>query len=153
MAEIVKLRAKQTVNNALYYRNGPNTALVHNLSLNSKVLIQRKSGNQTGPYRLLAVEDETCYVQLSSGLTNFRSTSVKPYFRPKYTYDVEPEEPEVPVELDKLKAPTKLEELEAPVKPDELEAPAKLDKLEVPLPTLEVPYKPTKPTKTAVKRS
>ena len=39
MTEIVKLRAKQTVNNALYYRNGPNITLVHNLPLNSKVLI------------------------------------------------------------------------------------------------------------------
>jgi hypothetical protein len=39
IAEIVKLRAKQTINNALYYRNGPNTTLVHNLPLNSKVLI------------------------------------------------------------------------------------------------------------------
>jgi len=39
MAEIVKLQAKQTINNALYYRNGPNTTLVHNLPLNSKVLI------------------------------------------------------------------------------------------------------------------
>ena len=39
MAEIVKLRAKQTVNNALYYRNGPNITLVYNLPLNSKVLI------------------------------------------------------------------------------------------------------------------
>jgi hypothetical protein len=45
MAEIVKLRAKQTINNALYYRNGPNITLVHNLPLNSKVLIWRKSGN------------------------------------------------------------------------------------------------------------
>ena len=45
IAEIVKLRAKQTVNNALYYRNGPNTTLVYNLPLNSKVLIWRKSGN------------------------------------------------------------------------------------------------------------
>ena len=34
MAEIVKLRAKQTVNNALYYRNGPNITLVHDLPLN-----------------------------------------------------------------------------------------------------------------------
>ena len=59
MAEIVKLRAKQTINNALYYYNGPNTTLVHNLPLNSKVLIWRKSGNWTRPYRLLAVEDET----------------------------------------------------------------------------------------------
>jgi len=39
MAKIVKLRAKQTVNNALYHRNGPNITLVHNLLLNSKVLI------------------------------------------------------------------------------------------------------------------
>jgi hypothetical protein len=39
IAEIVKLRAKQIVNNALYYRNGPNTTPVHNLPLNSKVLI------------------------------------------------------------------------------------------------------------------
>jgi len=39
MAEIVKLRAKKTVNNALHYRNGPNTTLVYDLPLNSKVLI------------------------------------------------------------------------------------------------------------------
>jgi hypothetical protein len=52
--------------------------------------------------------------------------SVKPYFRPEYTYNVE---------LDKL------------------EVPAKLDKLEAPLPTLEVPCKLTKPAKPAVKRS
>jgi len=39
IAEIVKLRAKQAVNNALHYRNGPNTTPVHNLPLNSKVLI------------------------------------------------------------------------------------------------------------------
>jgi len=39
IAEIVKLRAKQTINNALYYCNGPNTTLVYNLLLNSKVLI------------------------------------------------------------------------------------------------------------------
>ena len=44
IAEIVKLRAKQTVNNALHYRNRPNTTPVHNLPLNSKVLIWRKSG-------------------------------------------------------------------------------------------------------------
>jgi hypothetical protein len=45
MAEIVKLWAKQTINNALHHRNGPNTTLVYNLPLNSKVLIWRKSGN------------------------------------------------------------------------------------------------------------
>jgi len=45
IAKIVKLRAKQTINNALYYRNGPNTTLVYNLPLNSKVLIWRESGS------------------------------------------------------------------------------------------------------------
>ena len=39
IAKIVKLRAKQTINNALYYHNGPNITLVYNLPLNSKVLI------------------------------------------------------------------------------------------------------------------
>ena len=121
MAEIVKLRAKQTVNNALYYRNGPNITPVHNLPLNSKVLIQRKSGKQTRPYRLLAVEDETYCVQLPSGLISFRSTSVKPYFWPKNTYNIKPDE------------------LEAPAEPDELKVLTGLDKLEVPLPTSEVP--------------
>ena len=125
MAKIVKLQAKQTVNNVLYYYNGPNITLVYNLLLNSKVLIQQESGNQTGPYRLLAVEDETYCIQLPSRLISFRSTSVKPYFRPKNTYNVE---------LDKL------------------EVPAELDKPEAPLPTTEVPQKPTKPTKPTVKR-
>ena len=39
MAEIIKLRAKQTVNKALYYYNGLNTTLIYNLLLNSKVFI------------------------------------------------------------------------------------------------------------------
>jgi hypothetical protein len=51
--------------------------------------------------------------------------SIKPYFRSKNTYNI---------------------------KLDKLEVPAELDKLEAPLPTLEVPYKPTKPTKPAIKR-
>ena len=63
--------------------------------------------------------------------------SIKLYFRPKYTYNIILEELEAPVKLDKLEAPIKL---------------VKLDKLEVPLPTLEVPRKSTKPTKTAIKR-
>ena len=39
MAEIVKLQAKQTVNSALYYRNRPDTTLIYDLPLNSKVFI------------------------------------------------------------------------------------------------------------------
>ena len=62
IAKIVKLRAKQAVNNALYYYNGPNTTPVHDLPLNSKVLVWRKSGKWTRPYCLLAVENKTCCV-------------------------------------------------------------------------------------------
>ena len=51
--------------------------------------------------------------------------SIKPYFWLKYTYNI------------------KLKELKVLIKPNKLEAP---------LFTLEVPYKPTKPTKTAIKR-
>jgi len=61
-----------------------------------------------------------CCVQLPSGLTSFRSTFVKPYFWPKNTYNVKPDELEATAELDKP------------------EATAELDKLEAPLPTLEV---------------
>ena len=39
MAEIVKLQAKQTVNNTLHYCNGLNITSVHNLLLNSKVFV------------------------------------------------------------------------------------------------------------------
>ena len=130
MAEIVKLRAKQTINNALHYRNGPNTTLVYNLLLNSKVLIQRKSGKQTRPYYLLAVENKICCVQLLSRLIRFKSTSIKPYFWPKDTYNIKP---------DKLKVTAKLNKLEVTAGPDKLEVTTELDKLEVLLPTLKVP--------------
>jgi hypothetical protein len=109
MAEIVKLRARQTVNSALHHRNGPDTTSVHDLPLNSEVLIWRESGNWTGPYRLLAVEGETCRVQLSSGPTSFRTTSVKPYFRSETTSNDE---------LDKL------ETLQEPTEPAEPAEPA-----------------------------
>ena len=121
MAEIVKLRAKQTINNTLHYCNGPNTTLVHNLPLNFEVLVWRKSGNWTKFYHLLAVKDETCRIQFPSGPTSFKSIFIKPYFQSKNTYNV------------------KLDELEAPAKLDKLETPTELNKLKAPLPTPEVP--------------
>ena len=126
MTEIVKLRAKQAINNALHHRNRPNTTSVHDLLLNSEVLVWRESGNWNGPYRLLAVENETCCVQLPSGPTNFRSTSVKPYLRPENTYDAEPDEPEATAESDELEASP---------------------------PTPEAPKEPTEPIEPIIKRS
>ena len=127
--------------------------LVYNLPLNSEVLIQHKSNKQTRPYRLLAVENETCYIQLPSGLTSFRSTSIKPYFWPKDNHNIKPDKLETIIKLDKLEATIKPDELEATIKPDEPEATTKPDKLGAPLPTLEAPQEPTKPTKPTVKHS
>src|SRR6266568_4603791 len=139
MAEVIKLWAKQTVNNALHHRNGPNTTAVHDLPLNSEVLVWRESGSWNGPYRLLAVENEICCVQLFSGPTSFKSTSVKPYFRPKNTYDVKPDKLKVTAELDELKATAEPDKLEAIAEPDKPETTAESNGLEVPLPTPEVP--------------
>jgi hypothetical protein len=74
------------------------------------------------------------YVQLLSGLIRFRNMSVKPYFRPETTYDVE------------------LDELEVTAEPDELEAIAELDELEAPLSTLKAPKELIKPIKPTIKR-
>jgi hypothetical protein len=60
MLEIAKLRAKQAVSSALNHCNRPDITLVHDLPLNSEVLVWRESGNWTGPYRLLSIEGETC---------------------------------------------------------------------------------------------
>jgi hypothetical protein len=44
MEEIAKVRAKIQVNNALNTRNGPNMESLHDLPLNSKVLVYRENG-------------------------------------------------------------------------------------------------------------
>ena len=162
IAKVVKLQAKQTVNNALHYRNGPNTTLVYDLPLNSKVLVWRKSGSWNGPYCLLAIKNKMYCIQFPSGPTSFRNTFVKPYFWPKTTHDIEPDELEVITEPDKLEATaepdklevtTKLNKLEITAELDKLEAPAKSDKLKALLPILEVPQEPTEPIKPIIKRS
>ena len=68
------------------------------------------------------------------GPTRFKSTSIKPYFWPKNTYNTKPDKLEATAKLDKLKAPNKLAKIEAS------------------LPTLEASQKLTKPTKPTVKR-
>ena len=78
-------------------------------------------------------------VQLPSGLTSFRSISIKPYFWPENTHNIELDKLEATAKPDELKATAELDKLEVAAKPDELEVTAKSDKLEVPLPTLEVP--------------
>src|SRR5436190_20856111 len=92
MEEVSKIRAQRQVDNALNQRNGPSITAIHDLLINSDVLVWREgntgqSGKWTGPFKLLGVDRETCKVQLPSGPTNFRTTTVKPYLQP------EPEQP------------------------------------------------------------
>jgi hypothetical protein len=79
-------------------RNRLNTTPVYDLPFNSEVLIQRENDNWTRPYCLLAVEGKIYCVQLPSGLTSFRSISVKPYSQSENTYDRD-------VKLDELEVP------------------------------------------------
>jgi hypothetical protein len=53
MDEVMKLRAKMQINNALNTRNGPNTESLHDLPLNSKVLVYREKGGWTGPFTMV----------------------------------------------------------------------------------------------------
>jgi hypothetical protein len=84
IAEINKLRAKRQVTDALNTRNGPNFEAIHNLELNSPVLVwcEGNTGQNRswqGPYRLIGITREDCVLALPRGNTTFCTTSVKPY--------------------------------------------------------------------------
>ena len=83
MDEVRKSIASRQINDALNTRNGPSTDSIHGLSLNSPVLVFREgnagqTGSWKGPFRLISMQDESIIVELPSGPTKFRSTSVKP---------------------------------------------------------------------------
>ncbi|KAI1006916.1 hypothetical protein K3495_g1304 [Podosphaera aphanis] len=85
MEEISKIRAKIQVNRALNERNGHDTTMVNDLTINSDVLVWRQAnknqaGKWEGPFKLIEINNETCKIELPSGPTDFRSTVVRPYF-------------------------------------------------------------------------
>ena len=92
-----KLRAIRKINDAMNTRNGPRIDAIHDLPLNSPVLVWRegkasqedengklikvgRAGHWSGPYTLISMDGESCVVQLPRGPTSFRSTSVKPFY-------------------------------------------------------------------------
>jgi hypothetical protein len=85
MKEIRKFNAIRQVNDVLNIRNELNITLIHELSLNSSVLIFRedKSINQNESwiesFKLLNVQNESAIIELSSDSIKFKSTSVKSY--------------------------------------------------------------------------
>ena len=79
--EVRRLHAERQVNDALAIRNGPNIVATLNLPLQSDVRVWREKGGWKGPYKLSAIDGETCTVDMPHGPTKFRSTVVKPYYR------------------------------------------------------------------------
>jgi hypothetical protein len=90
--EVRRLYAKRRVKDALAMRNGPDTKNTLDLPLQSDVRVWREKEGWTGPYKLLAIEEETCTIDKPQGPTKFRSTVIKPYL----TEQPRQEELEVP---------------------------------------------------------
>jgi hypothetical protein len=90
MKEIQRIHAKRQINEALAMRNGPNTLDTINLPIQSDVRVWRDKDGWKGPYKLIAIDGETCTIQMPYGPTNFRSTSVKPYHADQTQEPLEP---------------------------------------------------------------
>jgi hypothetical protein len=100
MQEVRQARAEQQVKDALKQRNGPDRTALHDLAINSQVLVWRegkKAGSWKGPFRLLFIEGQTCQVEMPNGIKKFRTTSVKPYHQDN-TQEIEEESEEEPTE-------------------------------------------------------
>jgi len=42
--------------------------------------VWREKGGWSGPHKLIAIDGQTCTIQMPHGPTQFRSTVVKPYY-------------------------------------------------------------------------
>jgi hypothetical protein len=77
----------------LSIRNESIIISIHDLSLNSNVLIWRKNNNQrdkwTESFKFLNIEDETCKIDLSFESIDFRSTVIKSYLIKSINDDVQ----------------------------------------------------------------
>jgi hypothetical protein len=79
MTEIRKFRAERQMADVLNIRNGSIVIPIHDLSINSDVLIWRENKKWIGSFKLLGIEDETCRIVLSSESTDFRITVIKSF--------------------------------------------------------------------------
>ena len=86
MGEVRKIMAKRQIRDALNTRNGSIVNHLHDLPINSEVLVWRegnanKSKKWTGPFKMLSMEGETCKIAMPYGTTDFKNTVIKPFFR------------------------------------------------------------------------
>ncbi len=83
MTEVRKFRAERQVANALNTRNDLIVISIHDLSLNSNVLIWRENNNQrdkwTESFKFLNIDDKICKIELSLESIDFRSTVIKSF--------------------------------------------------------------------------
>jgi len=91
--EVRRLQAERQVKEALAMRNGSNTISTLSLPILLEVRVWREKDGWNGPYKLLAINGETCTIDMPHGPTNFRLTVVKLYY-------VKEEIPDVPEQED-----------------------------------------------------
>ncbi|KAF7565969.1 hypothetical protein PtrM4_054030 [Pyrenophora tritici-repentis] len=92
-----KLTAERQVADALNTRNGPATADMLALPLQSEVLVWRESDGWNGPYKIASTDGHNITVDMVNGPATFRSTVVKPYYRPDHLWS-DPDTPHAPNE-------------------------------------------------------
>jgi len=69
------------VNNTLGMRNGPNTSTTLDLPLQSDIHIWHEKKGWSGPHKLIAINSQTCIIQMPHRPTQFCSTVIKPYYK------------------------------------------------------------------------
>jgi hypothetical protein len=79
MIEIRKFRAERQIVDVLNIRHRSIIISIHDLFLNSDVLIWREDKKWIELFKLLDIKDETCKIVLSSESTDFRSTVIKSF--------------------------------------------------------------------------
>ena len=101
MEEVRRCQAARKVADALRMRNGPRTVHIADLPLDSELLVWREGLGWKGSYKLLAMDGQ---LQLPRGPVNFRSTAIKPYYRPDDTKTDAPN-PQIMDPIDKENLP------------------------------------------------
>ncbi|KAI1001275.1 hypothetical protein K3495_g6924 [Podosphaera aphanis] len=80
MLEVRKLHAQRQISDALNQRNGPDPGKIHELKIGDLALVWRIHLTKwTGPYKVIDIQGESFKLNLPSGPTEFRATSVKPF--------------------------------------------------------------------------
>ena len=86
MGEVKKMMAKKQIRNALNSKNGSIVNHLHDLPINSEILVWRKnnadkSRNWTDPFKILGMKKKTCKIAMFYEIIDFRNTVIKLFFR------------------------------------------------------------------------